>query len=88
MISQFGVGAAGGDLAHVGLLAPAESAFPERVGDDGDAGARCGGPDGVGEHGGGGVGGRGWGLASGLSSRITAWKWTRPRFWYSATLAQ
>ncbi len=33
-------------------------------------------------------GGGGVLLPSGLSRRMTAWKWTRPRFWYSATLAK
>lgn len=51
-----------------------------------DAGV-CGGSDGVVEELGGGPSGRLTAGTVGPSRRMTAWKWTWPCFWYSATLA-
>ncbi|GAA4976296.1 hypothetical protein GCM10023257_11630 [Streptomyces hyderabadensis] len=83
LVGELDVNAEGCDLAYIELLAPSEFAFPNRIRLDRDADPCSGGAYGVGEHGGG-----GWLVPSGPSRRMTAWKWTRPRCWYSATLAK
>lgn len=62
LVGEFGVGAEGGDLAHVELFAPAEFAFPDRIRFHRDADPLGVGAGGLGEYGDGGV--RRWGLAA------------------------
>ncbi|GAA3060790.1 hypothetical protein GCM10020254_00740 [Streptomyces goshikiensis] len=63
LVGQFGVGAEGGDLPYVELLAPGEFAFPDRVRHDGYTDAGGSSPDGIGEQGDGGGRRRGLGAA-------------------------
>ncbi|GAA5008117.1 hypothetical protein GCM10025734_49890 [Kitasatospora paranensis] len=80
-------GAEGADGPDVDLLAPLEDAAPDVAGGgERDAGAAGGGADGGVQERDGGPGGGGESGPVGPSMRITAWKWTAPRRWYSATL--
>lgn len=63
LVGEFGVGAEGRDLAHIELFAPAELASLDRIRLDRDADLRCGGADGLSEHGDGGVRRRGMAVA-------------------------
>jgi len=67
LVGEFGVGAEGGDLAHVELFAPGEFAFPDRIRLDRDADPCGGGPGGLGEYSDGGV--RRWGLVVAVGGR-------------------
>jgi len=87
---DLGVGqvSGGGDRTRVMFPAPGQDPGDHsRSGRGYEAHGADGLADGGGEEGEGGPGGRGAGRSAGPSSRMTAWKWTTPRRWYSATLA-